>query len=105
MTEFIQIEPKCFPYDKDGNNIRQEMGNCPAHTATGYLLPCCWLDRPDIIAEDDNINGVRVPELNLDTGITYKEIMRSENWKRFYRELFEQPEKAHPVCKECCGKK
>lgn len=99
----LQIKPKCFPYDKDGNFVRSSMKNCPAHTASGYLLPCCWLDRASVVAKDDELNGVRVPELHLNTGITYKEIVESDNWKNFYKQLFEDPENAHKICKECCG--
>ena len=54
-------------------------------------------------ANDDDLNGVRVPELNLKTGITYKEIMESDNWKNFYKQLFQDPESSHDICKQCCG--
>ena len=103
LTETLHIEPKCFPFDKDGNDIRNQMLNCPAHTATGYLVPCCWMDRSIVVANDDDLNGVRVPELNLKTGITYKEIMESDNWKNFYKQLFQDPESSHDICKQCCG--
>lgn len=103
LSEKLHIEPKCFPFNKDGNNIQSEMKNGPAHTATGYLLPCCWMDKSYVVANDDDLNGVRVPELNLNTGISYKEIMASDNWKKFYKQLFEEPEKSHKICKECCG--
>jgi len=99
----VTIEPKCWPFDKDGNNIRNQMQNCPAHTASGYLVPCCWLDRSHIVARNDTLNGIRVPELNLNTGITYKEIMESDQWRNFYKELLESPETAHQICRECCG--
>ena len=96
----ISIEPKCFPFDKDGNDV--EMRQCPAHTAAGYLLPCCWLDRAVVAVENDTLNGVRVPELHLDNK-SYVEIINSEQWKDFYKQLFNDPANAHQICKECCG--
>jgi|TARA_R100000081_G_C4798489_1_gene162514 hypothetical protein len=103
MNKPFHIEPRCFPFDKDGNNIKDKMQNCPAHTASGYLLPCCWLDRSNIVANNDDLNGIRVPELHLRNKITYEQIMKSKQWKNFYKQLFEDPEKAHDICKECCG--
>lgn len=100
MSEFV-IEPKCFPFDIDGNP--KQLENCPAHTATGYLLPCCWLDITNGNLEDE-LNGVRVPELHLSTGITYKEIVHSHQWKNFYIKLFTSPETAVDKCKEKCGR-
>ena len=98
----ISIEPKCFPFDKDGNKVFDSMNNCPTHTAAGYVLPCCWLDRAVVAAENDDLNGVRVPELHLDN-ITYEQIVKSDQWRKFYRQLFEDPENAHQICKDCCG--
>ena len=30
----LEIRPKCFPFDKDGNNVRNTMSNCIAFTAS-----------------------------------------------------------------------
>ena len=81
--------------------------NCTAslgHSAEGYLTPCCWIDafvqyrgiaqdifyqKKFLISNNDNI----------------KDITQSQEWIDFYTLLWNEPDKAPPVCYKMCDEK
>ena len=97
----LEIRPKCFPFDKDGNNVRYTMSNCIAFTASGNYLPCCWMDTFD--CKRDNVHNLFDEELNVKSGKTPLEIISSPQWNNFYKLLFEDPDAACNKCKMACG--
>ena len=97
----LEIRPKCFPFDKHGNDVQDQMKNCVAFTAGGYYLPCCWMDTWR--ERQENKHGLFNEELNVNSGKTAKEIINSETWKKFYKMIFQDPDNVCQKCKDACG--
>jgi len=97
----LKINPKCFPFDDEGNVMISQMSQCMAFSASGYYLPCCWIDN----AHDkyENPNGIYDEELNAKEGMTPEKVLKSKQWKDFYHTILFKPEKAGSRCKTQCG--
>ena len=80
--EIQNFQPKCL--GPPGANI----GRSIAVTATGFVLPCCWLDRPDNfdeIMEDEKISPLFDEALHIDNNDTIEDIVSSNPWQKFMR--------------------
>lgn len=68
------IFPKCL-------NDNHEMG----HTSRGYILPCCWADRPDLFTGD--MKDLVQKKFKLNNVQSISEIIESNEWQNFYNDL------------------
>lgn len=82
-----KIYPKCINND-------QEIG----HTARGYILPCCWWDRPNLF--NSEIKHLVQEKFKLTNVDSISEIFESEEWKTFYQNLADgiAPDLCHTFC-------
>jgi hypothetical protein len=87
----IKIKPRCLD-----NNKLKELN----YSASGYLLPCCWVD-----SDLDSIEqfGLLNIHLKLENVKNIEEIMQSNEWNNLYRLLTEDQENAPDICKRHCG--
>tara|TARA_B110000211_G_C13889106_1_gene468701 strand:- start:35 stop:376 length:342 start_codon:yes stop_codon:yes gene_type:complete len=89
------FQPKCLKPNTDA------VGRDIAVSATGFILPCCWLDRPDSEI-DEKVATLFNDKLHIDNNDTIKDIVSSKPWQKFMRELIDKPEKSSPICLEMC---
>lgn len=80
--------PKCLSGE-------QQVG----HTARGYILPCCWWDRPDLF--NSEIKDLVQEKFKLTNVDSVAEILESNEWKKFYANLADS--KAPSLCHIYCG--
>lgn len=86
------FEPKCLK----GTRFR-------SFSARGYILPCCWVDFPDV---DNHPVYKRFfdPELYIGAVEDVEQIEQSEQWQEFFQLL--QADGPKPdTCKFMCGSK
>lgn len=81
------IYPKCLSGE-------QQVG----HTARGYILPCCWWDRPNLF--NSEIKDLVKEKFKLTNVDSVAEIFESEEWKTFYENLANgiAPSLCHTFC-------
>ena len=82
------IYPKCI-------NNQQQFG----HTARGYILPCCWWDRPNLF--NSEIKDLVQEKFKLTNIDSVAQIVESDEWKKFYADLADG--KAPSLCHTFCG--
>lgn len=68
------IFPKCL-------NSDHELG----HTARGYILPCCWADKPDLFESD--MKDLVQEKFKLSEITNVEEVTQSSEWVHFYDNL------------------
>lgn len=69
-----KIYPKCLHDD-------HHLG----HTARGYLLPCCWSDRPELFEGDmKDLVKDKFKITNIDN---IEQVIQSDEWQTFYKDL------------------
>tara|TARA_B100000131_G_scaffold115360_1_gene112320 strand:- start:184 stop:465 length:282 start_codon:yes stop_codon:yes gene_type:complete len=84
-----KIYPKCL----SENN---EFG----HTARGYILPCCWADRPDLFQSD--MKDLVKEKFKLSNIEKIEDIIESKEWTNFYTNL--KNNKGYSICYIYCSK-
>jgi len=89
------FQPKCIKPNTDA------VGRDIAVSATGFILPCCWLDRPDSEI-DEKVATLFNDKLHIDNNDTIDDIIKSDPWQKFMRELTTKPEESSPICLEMC---
>ena len=79
--------PKCLSGE-------QQVG----HTARGYILPCCWWDRPDLF--NNEIKDLVQEKFKLTNVDSVAQIVESDEWKKFYADLAvgKAPSLCHTYC-------
>jgi len=95
--EIQNFHPKCL----DSNRTN---GRLIAVSATGYVLPCCWLDRASS-PKDKKVKTLFDDKLHIDSNDTIEDIISAEPWQKFMRDLVEKPEESSPICFEMCTSK
>lgn len=96
------MRPKCHPFwIENGERVDNQNMTSLAYTATGYVMPCCWMD--PVNAKGDEPNPLHVEELKLSNNTSVKQVMLSPIWLKFHRDLIESPECALKICREMCG--
>tara|TARA_Y100000004_G_scaffold70406_1_gene79139 strand:- start:693 stop:1820 length:1128 start_codon:yes stop_codon:yes gene_type:complete len=83
----VKIYPKCLN--------KKEL----AYTATGYLMPCCWLDVPTGWSEPQ-IKRLMQKHLKLENNDQVDDIINSKEWKEFFKELKTNPSY---TCQKFCS--
>ena len=84
------LKPKCLPPGK------KEL----AYTATGYVVPCCWVDCPEGWKEPQ-IKRLYNPKLKVSNNKDIESIVNSKEWNEFYEELKTNP--SHTCTRFCSG--
>ena len=87
------FEPKCILTNR-----------ALAFTATGYLIPCCWLDDHNVWNQKWVKNFYKKNN-HIDNHKSIDTIVEGSDFKEFYKMLTENSENAPPVCKHHCGVK
>lgn len=85
------FKPKCLLTDRQ-----------PAFTATGYLVPCCWVDNP-WAWKDPKIKEFYNPKWHIDKHDSVMDIMHGKNFNDWWEMLEKKPEEAPNICKKYCG--
>lgn len=89
MTETTKtILPKCLDPDF-------QMG----HTAQGYILPCCWSDKPDLFESD--MKDLVKEKFKLSNIGSIPEVIHSTEWQTFYDNL--KKGQGYKICYIYCG--
>jgi len=83
----VKIYPKCLH--------KKEL----SYTATGYLLPCCWLDNP-IGWQEPQIKRLMQKHLLLKNNEKVEDIINSKEWKEYFEELKTNPSL---TCQKYCS--
>jgi hypothetical protein len=97
-TKIITLVPECMPEFYPKNKYIRGI----AYTATGYLLPCCWLDTPRL--EQELLKyGLLDENLKLANNATVEDIIHSPQWQNFLNILISEQDNAPSKCKEKCG--
>lgn len=91
-----EIAPKC---------LTKKNAKFPSFTNEGFIIPCCECEPPSIKQEFIN-RGFYDPELHISqiTNNNLGKIFLSEQWTKFRKDLFDDPENAPRICKEFCRK-
>lgn len=100
--ENITIYPKCHPYWVINNKkVLNPRIQGVSYTADGYILPCCWCDKPE--ANDFYKLGLYDEDLKLDNvDDIQEEIICSPEWYNFHTILLTEPQNAPNICKKKC---
>ena len=94
--EIQNFQPKCLSSDRTNGRA--------AVSATGYVLPCCWLDRASS-PKDKKVKTLFDDKLHIDNNDTIEDIISAEPWQKFMRDLVEKPEESSPIFFEMCTSK
>ena len=86
-----KFQPKCILTDRQ-----------PAFTATGFLVPCCWVDNPWAM-KDKNIKKFYNKKQHIDKHDSVMSIMHGKVFTDFWDMLENKPENAPEICKKYCG--
>ena len=93
-----KLNPKCFKTDKHGDRA-------VAFTATGYLLPCCWLDNhANGTVHQKWVKDFYKKEQHIDNHEKIEDIIEGKTWQNFFNMLENDPEDAPKVCWEHCNR-
>lgn len=68
------ITPKCL---QDNHLL--------GHTARGYILPCCWADRPELFESD--MKDLVKEKFKLINVKNIEDVIESDEWTQFYDKL------------------
>ena len=115
--EIQNFRPKCLlpdgtnvavvPIDRQ-HRVQPEFPWPLSITATGFVLPCCWLasvygphDEEDI-SKDEKIKPLFDKELHIDNK-TIEDIVNSDTWQNFMSDLVNRPEESSPFCFKRCS--
>lgn len=85
--DYKKINPKCLNGE-----------NSPAYTTRGYVLPCCWCDSP-MVRPLLELHGMYEEELKVENVEKIEDIILSDQWQDFYRNL-----DSFPLCQYKCSK-
>lgn len=82
------LNPKCL-------NKNFQMG----YTARGYILPCCWADRPDLFESD--MKELVKEKFRIDNIQSITDVIHSSEWISFYKDLAKG--NGRKICYIYCG--
>ena len=97
--EIQNFQPKCL-----GGKGYKARSIAIAVSATGFVLPCCWLNQTYDVNKHEKVRPLFDDKLHIDNNDTIDDIIYSEPWQTFMRDLIEKPEKSAPICFRKCTK-
>tara|TARA_E500000318_G_scaffold65923_1_gene60868 strand:- start:704 stop:1657 length:954 start_codon:yes stop_codon:yes gene_type:complete len=92
--EMKVFKPKCLSGDR------------PAYiSATGQVLPCCWVDKPteDLLSTDKVLSKLNIKELNINNIKNIEEIYEHKVYIKFYNDLKNQSKDCSSFCRSKCS--
>ena len=89
MTDKKKFTPKCLYGTR-----------AAGFTATGFLVPCCWVDCLEGW-NDEQLKKFYDKKLHIDNN-EVEEIFESETWTDWFDMLKNNPENAPKLCKKYC---
>ena len=105
-NEDLVIYPRCHPYwIIDGEKVENNEELCGqkiAYTATGHLLPCCWLDNENKDPRQ-KLDTLLTDELLVENNESIEDIITSDAWRFFHKTLLDFPEISPRTCQKMCG--
>ena len=117
------FQPKCLLPNPPPNSPPAERQGISL-TATGFVLPCCWLasyaafwpkasgemadgsdglNGSENFSEDEKIKLFFAKELHIDNNETIDDIISSDTWQIFMSDLINKPEESSPLCLKRCS--
>lgn len=84
----MKLKPKCLHFKE------------VAYTATGYILPCCWLDGELQTYKQPQILPLLKEKLKVENNKNIDDIVYSDEWNYFFEELKTNPS---TICKKFCS--
>ena len=117
------FQPKCLLPNPPPNSPPAERQGISL-TATGFVLPCCWLasyaafwpkasgemadgsdglNGSENFSEDEKIKLFFAKELHIDNNETIDDIISSDTWQNFMSDLINKPEESSPLCLKRCS--
>lgn len=81
----LELKPKCLAGKQ-----------APALTATGYILPCCWLDNREVWNDPEVKKLFQTKKISEVENV--EEIVNSVEWKNFINLLLTKSEKIPKTC-------
>lgn len=116
--EIQNFQPKCLlPLPPPNSPPAERQGI--SFTATGFVLPCCYLasyaafwpkasgessdggeglNGHESFTEDEKIKLFFAKELHIDNNETIDDIINSDTWQNFMSDLINKPEESSPLC-------
>ena len=95
----IILEPRCMPAK---GSIEKRMQ--AAITNRGELIPCCWIDQPNVLDHPIMKKMLKVSKISEHDSI--EDILLTDEWKEFAKNLAERNfDKILPVCILHCKKR
>lgn len=91
---FNDFKPRCL--DKEDP---KEFG----HSAQGFLLPCCWMDRNFLRDLDGTHKDLFNDNLHLSNFDDIEEVLLTEEWQNFFKSL-DSYDTAPQECKQKCSR-
>ena len=91
----MKIKAKCLTFDSNDSKGA-------AYTSDGYMLPCCWLDDPQVLRYLKK-SGLKDPKLSVENNDNLEEIFGSDAWENFFQKLVNDPDNCSYICKKKCG--
>lgn len=68
-------------------------------SSDGFFYPCCWAGGPN-----NEFKHLTKEKFKLENNDSIDDIIRSDEWNKFYSDLLDKPEDAPNICKRNCGK-
>lgn len=69
------------------------------HSSQGYILPCCFWDKPNMF--DGEIKDLLQEKFKLENIFNIRDLFESEEWKAFYNRL--ESNDPPDLCKYYCS--
>ncbi|MAD25231.1 MAG: hypothetical protein CMO44_13765 [Verrucomicrobiales bacterium] len=98
----MKLNPKCLIDPKQDKQKTYITSQNLAHSAKGFILPCCWCDIPEP-EKDEQIKKLFNKKLHLDNNDTIEDIILSDEWFNFFSTLTDDTSNASSVCKKYCS--
>jgi len=90
----MKIRAKCLAFDSNDSKGA-------AYTSDGYMLPCCWLDDPQVLRYLKK-SGLKDPKLAVENNDNLEQIFGSDAWENFFQKLVNDPDNCSYICKKKC---
>lgn len=94
----MSLNPKCINH-RNGNNelVTKAVNN------RGQLMPCCYCDSGTLASKKDKILLELAKHSYINDWDSIEEMVNSEPWVNFYKELLDPDGEHSPICVYLCG--
>lgn len=100
-NEEIIMEPRCMPASAPDDYEHRMQA---AVTNRGHLIPCCWLDQPEVLRGSTMKKLLEVSKISEHN--TIEDILLHPRWRKFAKNLAQRNiSKILPACIDHCRKR